>query len=424
MPAHPPRNQPTARRHRTALAVTATLAAAAVAFPPALASAGTGGTAGTGHPGPQGPAPAVESGFQRDADAVRATGAVGVQARVTGGRTTPTSGPRTVTSGTADIRTGRAVPADGYFRIASNTKTFVATVVLQLSAERKLSLDDTVERWLPGLVRGNGNDGRRITLRHLLQHTSGIHDDYPGFDSAARYYEKRFDPYTPRQLVERAMRHRPDFRPGKGWAYSNVGYMLLGMVIEKATGRTWHAEVRERLLKPLGLRHTYHPGGSPSVRTPHARGYQRFATAPKLVDVTLLKDANAAGGLIGTTADLNRFFRALLGGKVLKPAQLKEMKRTVPLNKEFQVPYPGARYGLGLMKNKLPCGGWYWSHGGDEIGYMSRNAVTDDGRIAVTASMSTEWSTSAADTLPQHRAAIRMVTRELCARRDLPYQQH
>lgn len=419
MPAHPPRDRTTTpRRHRAALAVTATLVAAAVALPPALASAHPG------EPGHPGSGRAADSDFQRDADAVRATGAVGVQARITGGRTTPTSGPRTVTSGTADIRTGRPVPANGYFRIASNTKPFVATVVLQLSAERRLSLDDTVERRLPGLVRGNGNDGRRITLRQLLQHTSGIHDDYPGFDSAAEYYQGRFDPYTPRQLVERAMRHRPDFRPGEGWAYSNVGYMLLGMVIEKVTGRTWHAEVRERILKPLGLRHTYFPGGSPAIRTPHARGYQRFATAPKLVDVTLLKDANASGGLIGTTADLNRFFRALLGGKVLKPAQLKEMKRTVPLNKEFQVPYPGARYGLGLLKNKLPCGGWYWSHGGDEIGYMSRNAVGDDGRVAVTASMSTEWSTSAADTLPQHRAAIRMVTRALCAQRNLPEQQH
>ncbi|WJV50931.1 serine hydrolase domain-containing protein [Streptomyces flavofungini] len=192
------------------------------------------------------------------------------------------------------------------------------------------------------------------------------------------------------------------------------------MDIEKATGRTWHVEVRERLLKPLGLRHTYHPDDSARIRTPHARGYQRFATEPELVDVTLLKGANASGGLVGTTADLNRCFHALLAGKVLKPAQLKEMERTVPLNKEFQVPYPGARYGLGLLKGRLPCGGWYWSHGGDELGYTSRDAVSDDGSVAVTASMSTEWSTSAADTLPQHRAVTRMVTRALCDRRNLP----
>ncbi|MDQ1013692.1 serine hydrolase domain-containing protein [Streptomyces afghaniensis] len=348
--------------------------------------------------------------FQRDADAVRDTGAIGVQARVSGGR----HGTGTVTSGTADLRTGRPVPDTGYFRIASNTKTFVAAVVLQLVGERKLALDDTVEKWLPGVVRGNGNDGRKITLRQLLQHTSGIHDDYPGIESAKEYHEVRFHPLTPEQLVERAMRHRPDFRPGKGWSYSNVGYVLLGTVIEKATGRTWHDQVRDRLLKPLGLRHTYYPGASAALREPHAHGYQRFATEPKLVDVTLYQDPNASAGLIGTTADLNRFFRDLLGGKVLRPAQLKEMKRTGPLNDEFQLPYPGARYGLGLMKNRLPCGGWSWGHGGDEIGYMSRNAVSEDGRVAVTASMSTGWATSLEDTLRQHRAGVRLVANALC----------
>ncbi|EPJ42073.1 putative D-alanyl-D-alanine carboxypeptidase [Streptomyces afghaniensis 772] len=378
----------------------------AVAVPPAVTHA----VAGVSEDDGSASAATGDTPFQRDADAVHDTGAIGVQARVSGGR----SAPATVTSGTADLRTGRPVPDDGHFRIASNTKTFVAAVVLQLVGERKVALEDPVEKWLPGVVRGNGNDGRKITLRQLLQHTSGIHDDYPGIDTAQEYYKVRFHPFTPEQLVERAMRHRPDFRPGKGWGYSNVGYILLGMVIEKATGRTWHDQVRDRLLKPLGLRHTYYPGDSPTVREPHARGYQRFATVPKLVDVTLYQDPNASGGLIGTTADLNRFFRDLLGGKVLKPAQLREMKRTVPLNDEFQVPYPGARYGLGLMKNRLPCGGWSWGHGGDEIGYMSRNAVSDDGRVAVTASMSTGWATSVEDVLRQHLAGMRLVANALC----------
>ncbi|MDQ0753825.1 D-alanyl-D-alanine carboxypeptidase [Streptomyces africanus] len=393
------------RRRRVALGIAAALAMA-VAVPPAVTQAVARVSPGDGSAS----AAARHTPFQRDADAVRDTGAIGVQARVSGGR----YGPGTVTSGTGDLRTGRPVPDAGYFRIASNTKTFVAAVVLQLVGERKVALDDTVEKWLPGVVRGNGNDGRKITLRQLLQHTSGIHDDYPGIETAKEYREVRFHPFTPEQLVERAMRHRPDFRPGKGWSYSNVGYVLLGMVIEKATGRTWHDQVRDRLLKPLGLRHTYYPGDSPALRDPHARGYQRFATEPKIVDVTLYQDPNAAGGLIGTTADLNQFFRDLLGGKVLRPAQLREMKRTVPLNDEFQLPYPGARYGLGLLKTRLPCGGWSWGHGGDEIGYMSRNAVSEDGRVAVTASMSTGWATSVEDTLRQHRAGMRLVANALC----------
>ncbi|QIB46072.1 serine hydrolase domain-containing protein [Streptomyces aureoverticillatus] len=409
MSPNPSRRSGKARRRRVTLGIAAALTVA-VAVPTAVTHAVAGESEGDS------PAPAEASAterhtqFQRDADAVRDTGAIGVQARVSGGR----HAPDTVTSGTADIRTGRPVPDGGHFRIASNTKTFVAAVVLQLVGERKVALTDPVEKWLPGVVRGNGNDGRKITLRQLLQHTSGIHDDYPGIESAKEYQEVRFHPFTPEQLVERAMRHRPDFRPGKGWSYSNIGYILLGMVIEKATGHTWHDQVRDRLLKPLGLRHTYHPGNSPTLRKPHARGYQRFSTKPKLVDVTLYNDANASGGLIGTTADLNRFYRDLLGGKVLKPAQLKEMKRTVPLNDEFQVPYPGARYGLGLMKSKLPCGGWAWGHGGDEIGYMSRNAVSEDGRVAVTTSVSTEWATSGEDALRQHRAGMKLVANALC----------
>jgi D-alanyl-D-alanine carboxypeptidase len=288
---NPSRRRPQPRRRLT-LGIAAALAVA-VAVPPAVTDA----VAVAGVNKDDGSAAARHTPFQRDADAVRDTGAIGVQARVSGGG----HGPATVTSGIADIRTGRAVPAGGYFRIASNTKTFVAAVVLQLVGERKVALEDTVEKWLPGVVRGNGNDGRKITVRQLLQHTSGIHDDYPGIDTAKTYYEVRFHPFTPDQLVERAMRHRPDFRPGKGWGYSNVGYILLGMVIEKATGHTWHDQVRDRLLKPLGLRHTYHPGDSPAVRKPHARGYQRFAAKPKLVDVTLYEDPNASGGLIGTT---------------------------------------------------------------------------------------------------------------------------
>ncbi|MFJ4980172.1 serine hydrolase domain-containing protein [Streptomyces coeruleorubidus] len=404
MSANPSRRPAQPRRRHVTAAI-----AAALVMSAAVPTAVTDAVAGVNDDG-SASAAARHTPFQRDADAVRDTGAIGVQARVSGGR----HGPATVTSGTADIRTGRPVPDGGYFRIASNTKTFVAAVVLQLVGERKVALEDTVEKWLPGVVRGNGNDGRKITLRQLLQHTSGIHDDYPAIETAKRYYEVRFHPFTPEQLVERAMRHRPDFRPGEGWGYSNVGYILLGMVIEKATGHTWHDQVRQRLLKPLGLRHTYYPGGSPAVREPHARGYQRFRTEPKLVDVTLYEDPNASGGLIGTTADLNRFFRDLLGGKVLKPAQLREMKRTVPLNDEFQVPYPGARYGLGLMKTGLPCGGWAWGHGGDEIGFMSRNAVSDDGRVAVTASMSTGWATSVEDALRQHRAGVRLVANALC----------
>ncbi|MFJ3955490.1 serine hydrolase domain-containing protein [Streptomyces libani] len=119
---------------------------------------------------------------------------------------------RTVRSGVGDIHTGRPVPADGYLRIGSTTKTFVATVLLQLAGEGRLSLTDTVDTWLPGLVRGHGNDGRRITLRQLLRHTSGLPDyvkDVVPEPGAAGYRHHRWTAYTPEQRVALALLRHP-----------------------------------------------------------------------------------------------------------------------------------------------------------------------------------------------------------------------
>nr|BFE77775.1 hypothetical protein GCM10020093_003760 [Planobispora longispora] len=132
------------------------------------------------------------------------------------------------------------------------TKTFVATVVLQLAEEGTLSLDDTVERWLPGVVKGNGNDGGAITIRHLLQHTSGIPEAYPSFASLEDYLKHRYDPFTAEQIVAEAVKRKPGFAPGKDWMYSNTGYLLISMIIEKATGNPWHVEVRDRVSRPSG----------------------------------------------------------------------------------------------------------------------------------------------------------------------------
>ncbi|MCR3742107.1 Beta-lactamase [Actinomadura glauciflava] len=151
--------------------------------------------------------------------------------------------------------------------MASTSKTLVAVVVLQLEAEGRVSLDDGVDRWLPGVVRGNGNDGRRITIRQLLQHTSGIHDDLPGYTTPGEYYQQRYDVHEPEELVARAMAHAPDFPPGEGWGYSNTGYVLLDMVIEKVTGRRAHREIGDRVLRRAGMDQTRWLGTSPAVPT-------------------------------------------------------------------------------------------------------------------------------------------------------------
>ncbi|WP_433175090.1 serine hydrolase domain-containing protein [Actinoallomurus sp. CA-150999] len=350
--------------------------------------------------------------LRRDADAITALGVTGVQARLTG----PDGRNLTVTSGVSDLTSRRPVSPNGYFRIASVTKTFVATVIMQLAGEGRLSLDDTVERWLPGVVSGSGNDGRAITIRQLLQHTSGLHDDYPDYTSAEDFYRHRYDVYTPEQIVARAMRHRPDFRPGKRWNYDNTGYVLLGMITQRVTGHPWHQEVRDRIVRLLGLAHTFWPGTSPTLPRPHADSYQRFKPGEPLVDVTEQVGPFAGGeaGLVSTTADLNRFFRALLGGRLLPPAQLAEMKRTIPVSKEFEQLMPGARDGLGLFSRPLSCGGRYWGHEGGDSGWISTAAVTADGRRSVTLSMSGTVADSTADVLRVVQAEGKLVDDALC----------
>ncbi|MGV9263846.1 serine hydrolase domain-containing protein [Kitasatospora sp. NPDC003701] len=301
---------------------------------------------------------------------------------------------RTYTAGVGDLATGSRVPDDGQVRIGSNTKAFTATVVLQLVAERRIDLDATVDDYLPGLVRGEGIDGRRIFVRQLLQHTSGLPNYSNYLDDDVRYYD-------PQELVGIALRHRAEFEPGKGWAYSNTNYVLAGLIVQKVTSRPLATEIDRRIIKPLGLRHTYFPAPrDATVREPHPHGYYRDA-AGSLVDITELDPSWgwAAGQLISTGSDLNRFYSALLTpGRLLPAAQLAQMRTTVPAEKTFG---PGAGYGLGLVSMPLPCGpGVYWGHGGSFPGFETRGGATDDGRaanVAVTVQLSDEASRARVD---------------------------
>ncbi len=364
--------------------------------------------------------------LQRHADALLAAGAPGVLVEVDTPR-----GDIKVRSGLGDVARGTPVPWDAKFRIGSYTKTFVAATALQLVGEGRLSLEDTVERWLPGVVAGNGNDGSRITVRQLLQHTSGLHNytmRLPYLYSEGEFQRKRFDTVTARQAVALAVQVPPDFAPGTAWSYSNTGYALVGMIIERVTGRTWQQEVDRRVVKPLKLRDTHLPGTSPLIPRPHAVGYQRFPEKgleadPKdprygrAVDVTEFNPSwgGAAGDIISTTGDANRFLRALMGGEVLRPAQLAEMRKTVPAPAFDQV-WPGARYGLGIMHVPNACGG-AWSHGGDIHGFMTRNGVTDDGSRSVVVSINTDSPVPASGVPASGDITSDLVEHALCGTR-------
>ena len=329
----------------------------------------------------------VRAALQQGLDKLHADGVVGTVARVLDGRDKIDA-----RSGTARVDGSAPIPFDAQFRMGSNTKTFVAIVVLQLVDEGKLRLDDTVDRWLPGLVSGNGNDGTKITIRQLLQHTSGIHnytqDLFEDF-TEADYYASRFQHIEPEELVAIAMAHAPNFAPGTSWSYSNTNYILAGMIIEKATGRTWPTEVRARIVVPLQLFHTFEPGDWPGLPAPHAEGYSVLGLDTPLVNVTLYNHTwgGAAGSLITTTDDLTRFWRALQRGQLLSPASMAAMHDTVEAT-EIQPVIPGARYGLGIIWTPTACGS-YWSHDGDTFGFSTRDGVDDDGTRVVVMSRNT-----------------------------------
>ncbi|MER5491239.1 serine hydrolase domain-containing protein [Streptomyces sp. NPDC002490] len=362
-----------------------------------LVTATLAGTAGAAQAGPADPGTERRQGghavTQRAMDSLVAGGVPGIT-----GQARDERGAWAGTSGIGNLKTGAPRGAEDRFRIASVTKTFVATVLLQMESEGRLDLDDTVDRHLPGLVRGNGHDGRLMTVRQLLNHTSGVfnYDEDPAY--AEKYHfvpgflKHRYDTRTPEEAVRVALRHAPHHQPGQGWHYSNTNYVLAGLIIEKVGGRTYEREVRDRIVKPLGLKETTLPGNSSRMPQPSSRAYSKMSPDPaatRIYDVTLNNASQswADGDIISTAADLNRFFGALLGGKLLAPAQLAAMKTTVPVEGSF----PGTGYGLGLIRSTTSCGTKLWGHGGGWYGSLTGVYSTEDGRHGLAYNLNGDW---------------------------------
>ncbi|MEU7576423.1 serine hydrolase domain-containing protein [Streptomyces sp. NPDC041068] len=290
-----------------------------------------------------------------------------------------------VARGVADLGSGRAASVRDRLRIGSVSKTFTAAVVVQLAAEGRVRLDAPVERYLPGVIRGNGYDGRGISVRQLLQHTSGLPDHADAI--AARPLEEwRFRHFGARELVATALELPP---PEKKWSYSTTNYVLAGLIVEKVTGRNIETEVTRRIIEPLGLRDTYWPGDGRRIRGPHSRSYfvdTGIGAASGRVDGTEwnMTFGGAGGALVSTPSDVDRFFRALMGGELLPARWVAEMKRTVPADPDRL--WPGARYGLGLISTPLDCGGRWYGHGGTVPGgHRALGAVGPDGRTVALA---------------------------------------
>ncbi|MDF2706954.1 MAG: hypothetical protein K0R62_2606 [Nonomuraea muscovyensis] len=286
-------------------------------------------------------------------------------------------------AGVTDLRTERPAREGVRFRAGSVTKMFTTAVVLQLVAEGKLSLDDTVQSRLPGLLPESYPD---IAVGRLLNHTSGLPSpDLPA--DLERVYATRFQKWTPRQYVALAVRNPIEFTPGTEQHYVNINTFVAGLLIEKITGRTYEHEVTTRILRPVGMRDSYLAGDSVRIRGRHNHGYQvvpegfrnavRYGDA-HVVDMTEMSSTStwASGDLVSTTADLERFVKALFSGRVVPPAQL-EVMFTVPPVRTYGSGGP-ASHTSGMTRLTLPGGVVGYGKTGARYGFAAGVGATRD----------------------------------------------
>jgi D-alanyl-D-alanine carboxypeptidase len=282
-------------------------------------------------------------------------------------------GGRTVrlASGVADMGEGRPMRVTDRFRAGSQMKSFTATVVLQLVQEDRLGLDDMVDDLLPGVIPHGYGAG--VTVRHLLLHNSGLFDFGDDPRLLAPYLAGDLGyVWTPQALLNLAFEHEPLFPPGTRFSYSDTGYFLAAYIVEAVTGHTFDQELRERILRPLGLRDTSLPTG-PEIAGRHAHGYIVLGDPPADLDITGIYPYSwTAGAITSTVDDSARFYRALFSGRLLSPPLMREMKKTIEVT-GADLP---SRSGLGVQR-WTPCG-VAWGHSGNTPGYLVYTWISPD----------------------------------------------
>lgn len=261
--------------------------------------------------------------------------------------------------GMANLELGVPMRTDHVFRIGSVTKQFTGAAILQLVEQGKLSLQDELTQFLPDYPVL----GKKITVEHLLTHTSGIksYTDLEKWDAQ----EQRKD-FTPSQLVDYFKNEPMDFEPGTQYKYNNSGYILLGCIIEKVSGQTYGEYVNEHFFKPLGMKNSYYGDTRPLIKN-RASGYAQADVEGTYANADFLSMTQpyAAGSLLSTVEDLNTWTRALHSGKVVKPESFK--KATTPYT---LLNGTTTRYGYGLQIGNL-LGSPTVEHGGGIHGFLS-----------------------------------------------------
>jgi D-alanyl-D-alanine carboxypeptidase len=326
-----------------------------------------------------GPSPAALHRMQAAMDAMVADGVPGMYVQIRqGGRVTE------LRSGRPDLTSDRAWTQRSRFRVASVAKTFMAAVVMQLVAEGRLRLSDPVERWLPGRFPYGG----QVTVRQLLNHTSGV-PPYESLEFITEQYDQPDRRLTAQQLLGRVDGVPLLFTPGTAAAYSNTGYVMLARIVEEVTGQSYDTALRRRILAPLRLTDTSFEVDR-FFPAPRVRGYDiRPGTTGPVLEVTTMNPTYAwgAGNLVSSGRDITVFMRAVLKGAVVPRQQLAQMQVVDPVTLDES----GAGYGLGLETHGYPCA--HYGKNGNVPGYVTIAESTVDGRRQVV------WAANGADWL-------------------------
>jgi D-alanyl-D-alanine carboxypeptidase len=271
-----------------------------------------------------------------------------------------------VAAGHARLGGRQARPGDRFW-VGSVTKTFVAAVVMQLVDERRIRLDDTVHRYLPGRLRA----GRQIRIRQLLNHTSGIPDymQYEPWISTVARNPRATIPA--KRLISSVAKLPLEYRPGSQASYSNTNYLVLGEILERVTDRRIAKLLERRIFTPLGLASTAFESGQRPLPPDQMHGYDITGSTPRDVSLHRLGGPWADGAIVANARDLAVFFGALLRGRLVPPALMAQMRKIVP----------GSHgNGLGIFKLGSPCGRWFYGNTGGTPGYMTFVAGSQDGR--------------------------------------------
>jgi CubicO group peptidase (beta-lactamase class C family) len=272
--------------------------------------------------------------------------------------------------GLANIEAAHAPTATTIYEIGSNTKQFTSAAIMKLVEQGRVKLDDDLSKFVPQFPL----HGKQVSIRQLLTHTSGIHD----YTSSPEWSKTWNDPLSPDAIIKFVAADTFDFAPGTAYRYDNTGYVLLGMVIEKATGQKYASYLDVQFFKPLGLRQTsYCPSrtSDPAFALGYSKGPNREATQrAQFMD---LSHPFAAGALCSTVGDFVKWQRALAGGRVVSPASYALMSTADTLNNGRKI-----NYGFGLVPGVLD-GHKTVSHTGGIPGFATAAAYVADDSLSI-----------------------------------------